>query len=228
MGDLGRIVAIEIVGGTTRTVEEGDTLRLHARAIDAAGDSVVDPGIVWDLLNPDSAGFTLDSTTGLVTAVTVGVGRVQARVENLTSGLIIVTVTGAPDSVGPAGAQRLVVGPGDTASAPLTVGVFDLTTDPGAQLALGGTTVQFDMIEPAPGTAEAQTVRLARTDTVTVSDPHAVAVTTDAAGQAGVLVARVAGSTQPDSALVDAWALTARGDTVAGSPVRFVVLFENN
>ncbi len=93
--DFDRIVAIEIIGSTAPTVPQGDTLRLRARAIDAAGDSVPGATITWVLLDVDTGqvGFTLDSTTGLVTAQTPGAGRVQARVETLRSGIITVTVT---------------------------------------------------------------------------------------------------------------------------------------
>ena len=39
-GDSDRIIAVEILGPLARTVEEGDTLQLEARALDANGDVV--------------------------------------------------------------------------------------------------------------------------------------------------------------------------------------------
>jgi hypothetical protein len=55
-----------------------------------------------------------------------------------------------------------------------------------------------------------------------------VALLSRSNGQAIVTARRVSGLAQPDSILVDAFAFTARGDTVMGSPVRFVVLFPLN
>jgi hypothetical protein len=45
---------------------------------------------------------------------------------------------------------------------------------------------------------------------------------------ARAVVWRVSSSIQPESTVVHAVALTALGDTTAGSPVQFVVLFEND
>ena len=75
-GDLGRIIAIEIDGTPARSLEENETITLSARAIDAAGDTVPDAIIVWELLVADSenlvSGFDLDSVTGTIQATTPG------------------------------------------------------------------------------------------------------------------------------------------------------------
>ena len=78
----------------------GDTIRLVATAINAAGNPVADAVVTWAILDVDSGqvGFTIDSTSGLVQGVSEGGGRVQARVENLRSDPITVTVVPA-DSV---------------------------------------------------------------------------------------------------------------------------------
>jgi hypothetical protein len=47
-------------------------------------------------------------------------------------------------------------------------------------------------------------------------------------GLTGITAERVAGLAQPDSIVIEALAFTARGDTVAGSPVRFLVFFSQN
>jgi hypothetical protein len=229
-GDFDRVVAIEVVGPTSRTVEERDTLQLRARAVSAAGDTVPEAVIRWVGLDVDSGqvGFTIDSVTGLVTANAPGTGRVQARVENLASGSIQITVLAAPDSVAATGEVRVTVDTAVVNSPPLTVVVYDLTTSPGTQLALAGITVHFATVDPAPGSAAADGFFLTQSDTVPGPDPHAVMLTTDVNGQAAVVARRTSGVTQPDSAIIESVALTARADTVMGSPVRFVVLFENN
>ncbi len=230
VGDFDRVVAIEILGGTTRAVEEGDTLRLGARAVSAAGAVVPDAQIVWGILDVDSGqvGFTLESGTGLVTAVSPGAGRVRARVDDLTSGTVVVTVSAAPDSVGASGATRITVDSTASVSAALVVQVLDLTTTPGAQLALAGKPVHFLTIDPAPGSSAADGFYLSMSGAGPGADPHRVVVATGTDGLASVVVGRQSGVPQPDSATIDAVALTARGDTVTGSPVRFLVVFENN
>lgn len=230
VGDLDRIVAIEILGSTARTVEEGDTLRLTARAVSAAGAVVPDAQIQWGILDVDSGqvGFVIESGTGLVTAVSPGTGRVRARVDDLTSGTVVVTVSAAPDSIVAPGITRLIVDSTANVSAALTVRVLDLTTTPGAQLALTGKPVHFLTIDPAPGSPAADGFYVGLSGAGPGTDPHRVVVTTGTDGLASVVVGRQSGPPQPDSATIDAVALTARGDTVAGSPLRFLVVFENN
>ncbi len=93
-GDLDRIVAIEIIGSLTRQIVVGETVTLEARALTARGDQVPEAAIVWEQLDaPEQAGFTLESTTGVVTGIAAGTGRVVARVETLQSGAITITVS---------------------------------------------------------------------------------------------------------------------------------------
>ena len=113
-------------GSQEQTVVEGDTLLLRARAINAAGDTVPDAAIVWELLEVDTGqvGFTLDTLTGLVTARSPGSGRVRARVGTLASGVITVIVVPAPDSIAAAGPQQVAMGASDGAEAFLLVTRF--------------------------------------------------------------------------------------------------------
>lgn len=224
------MVAIEIVGATAPTLEEGDTLTLRARAIDAAGDTVPDAAITWIILDVDSGqvGFTVGEATGLVTALSPGSGRVQARVETLVSGPIVVSVFPAADSIGATGATRLSVDTGTVASPALTVAVWDLTSSPGDTVALAGKLVQFLTVDPPPGSAGSDGFFITQSDTVPGTDPHVVDVTTAVSGEASVVVRRQSGVAQPDSAAIDAISVTAVGDTVAGSPIRFWVVFANN
>ncbi len=226
-GDSNRIIAIEIVGQTTRTAEEGDTLQLEARALNAQGEIVTDAAITW-VADTGVVGFTIGETTGLVSTTAPDTGDVVARVESLSSGRVSIRVTAGPDSIAPVSEQRVTVPVDSAASPPLTVEVLDTTTEPDSQLALSGMPVHFHVVEPPPGSTEADGVFLALADTLPGTDPHALETTTGFTGQAWVVVRRASGTQQPDSAIVDAVAVTAIGDTVAGSPVRFVVLFASN
>ncbi len=91
--DLDRIVALQTEPDPL-TITIGDTLLLEAQAVNAAGDIVVDADIFWTVIDVDSGqlGFTLDTTTGTVVAIAAGSGRVQARVADIRSDPITITV----------------------------------------------------------------------------------------------------------------------------------------
>ncbi len=97
--DFDRIVALQI-DPQDRSVVVGDTIHLAAQAVNAAGEFVADAEIFWAIIDADSGqiGFTLDTATGIVSGVQPGFGRVQARVEEIRSNPITITV------VAPAGA----------------------------------------------------------------------------------------------------------------------------
>ncbi len=202
---------------------------LNARAIDAAGDSVPDATVVWESLLPDSGdagfGFELDSATGLVRGLYPGGGRVRARVDELRSDTISIVVTAAPDSITAAGDTVLYMGPDAAMSPPLATKIFDYTTDPDSIRTLPEKNVTYSLIDPAPGHVEAQGFFLTEADSVPGIDPHSVAAVTDASGAASIVVRRVAGQALPDSAVVAAVAVTALGDVVNGSPIRFTIVF---
>ncbi len=223
------MIAIEIDGTPDRSVEEGDTLTLTARALNVAGDTVPGAVITWEMVDPDSGqiGFTLDASTGLVTAHAPGSGRVRPRVEDLTTQAVItVTVTPAPDSVAAGGDVTVTMVAGDSVSPPLIVTVYYLADDTAAPVALGKKPVHYYAVDPAPGSTEAEGFFLALSDSDDAGpDSHRITAQSDAAGRASVVVRRISGAAVPDSALVDAAVTTAAGDTVAGSPVRFVVVF---
>lgn len=229
-GDLGRVIAIELVGSRTPRVEEGDTLRLQARARRANGQAVPDAKIVWAILDVDSGqiGFTLDSVTGLISAMSPGTGRVQARIEQLATAPIIVTVTAAPDSLASVDATRIVFDTaGAEASPPLETVVLDLTTTPGISLPLAARQVQYALVEPAPGSDGAQGILLTPSgETEPGPDPHVATAVTGPQGQASVVLRRLPGVVLPDSVLVDASAVTAIGVLVSGSPIHFTVVFQ--
>jgi hypothetical protein len=229
-GDFSDVIAIDYTGPPSPRPEEGDTVRLTAVALGLDGQPLPDVVVVWrSLANPDSVGFTLDSLTGLLTAVSPGgAWAVQGRVEDLrTDPPIQVTVLAAPDSIGAVEPSRDTVAVDAPESGPLTAGVFDLTTTPGTAVGLTGKRVVFRLADPVPGTPEAAGVALAVPGQVPGADPHLVERLTGAGGLSAVTAERV-GTVQPDSITIEALAFTARGDTVAGSPVRFVVLFLKN
>jgi hypothetical protein len=218
-------VAIEIVGSTARTLEEGDTLRLEARAISAKGEVVPDAQVFWAVVDSGSVGFTVDTATGLVTGTGPGTGRVQPRVDELRLGSVTITVTAAADSLAAGGDTVIVVDPAAEASPLLAVIVFDLTTTPGESLALAGQPVHFSTADPPPGSAAADGFFLARTETVPGADPHAYVATTGIDGRTDIVVRRQPGVAQPDTAVIHAVTVTAAGDTVPGSPIRFRIRF---
>ena len=218
-----------IQGLPQRSLEVGDTLTLVATAINNAGDTIPDPGIVWIIVDSDTGqlGFTLDSLTGLVTGLAPGEGRVRPRLPDVfTLALIDISVTPAPDSVAAAGGQQITMGANDSASTAMAVAVFDLTTDSSTAVALPEKLVQFYVVDPPPGSSGAAGIYLTTSESGQQGkEQHQIAVRTDQQGVAQAVVKRIADSALPDSAVVDATVVTAVGDTVTGSPVRFVVLF---
>lgn len=225
-GDLGRTIAIEIDGSLIKRVEENGTITLTARALDAAGDTIPNAIVVWELLDGD-AGFDLDSVTGVVNARFPGGGRVRARVDELRSDTISIQVTGAPDSIAAAGDTVVTLGSDADVSPQLTTALVDLTTDSALVQPLDDKQVSYTLVSPSPGSPEAQGFFLTVSDTVPGISPHSVYATTDGTSKTYVVVRRVAGYSLPDSAFIHAIAVTAIGDTVAGSPVRFLVVFES-
>ena len=91
-----RVIAIEVTTAAPK-VAVGDTLRLSARALNGAGAVVPNAAVAW-VATDTAVGFSLNGTTGLVTGISAGSWHVQARVENLRSDPITVTVIAAPGS----------------------------------------------------------------------------------------------------------------------------------
>lgn len=92
-GDPDRIIALEIIGPVTYTVPVNDTLQLRARARSADGDTVAGAVITWAVLDTGEVGIAVDAATGRVIAEAEGSWRVQARVEDIRSDPITITVT---------------------------------------------------------------------------------------------------------------------------------------
>jgi hypothetical protein len=221
--DFGSAVAISITGPLTPSVEEGDTLRLSAQALDQGG-AVLSDTVAWAVVDTGAIGFTIDTATGLITALTPDTAHVQAHVGSLRSNPIQVIVTPMPDTVF-ATTARVVVALTDVESQPLTTTVQDLTTIPGSPQYLGGKTVSYVIVDPTLATALYLEAHSTTTDTLPGTDPARESTLSVGNGQAVLFVHKVAGQALPDSATVEATGLTARGVPVPGSPVRFTVVF---
>ena len=213
------MVAIEI--SVDSVVEELDTLRPQARALDGRGDSVAAP-IYWASL--DTNLMVLDSTTGVTVARQPGTGRLEARVGNLPSNPRPILVLAAADTF--FGRGRTVdtvtisaTSPPDSLSDSLTVELADTVSSPPTTVPLAGRMITYAITyPPTPGP-----VTLVTSDTA-----HALVtvdtVITSSAGTA-VVRARLLAPPLPDSVVVTASARRAVGTTVPGSPVTFVVRF---
>lgn len=91
------IVALQIQAPDSLTIRMGDSVALHAQALDASGVAVQGALITW--ATPDT---TITVTTlGVVHAIdSIGTGRVQAVVGTLHSDLITFTLTKATSGTG--------------------------------------------------------------------------------------------------------------------------------
>lgn len=213
-------MAIAYTGPKSPSVEVGDTTRLSAVPLDASGDTVTTAQVHWAVLELDTVrvGFTIDSTSGLVTGVAPGAWRVQGIVETLRTDSIVVRVTARPDSLALGGPAIDTIAASATESAPLATVLLDLTTDPGTIDSIANKPVIYRLLTSAPGLA------IAPAGGAIGGDSSMAVDSTNTSGTASVTL-RLAQPTTLDSAVVEATALTARGDTVPGSPVRFIIVF---
>jgi len=215
--DFTRVVAIEVAA--LDSVEELDTLRPQARALDGRGDAV-SAAIAWATV--DTAAFleVVDATTGVAAAERPGTGHLQARVGALRSNLLTVRVLPAADTVLAPGLVRdtVILSTPDSLSDSLGVLLQDTTAT--GPVNLTGRPIVFALTIYPAGAGPATLVTsstayaLVTTDTVATS-----------AGLAAVLV-RILPGTPPDSVVVQAAATRAVGTPVPGSPVTFVVVVQ--
>jgi hypothetical protein len=202
--DLNAVIAIEITLPDSGRVELQDTLRPSARALNGRGDSTA-ADLVWTALDTTIA--VVDSSTGATVGRLVGTGRLQARVGNLPSNPVTVTVLAPLDSIRAGGITRdtVHVSAPDTLSDSLAVQAFAPSGSP-----ISGRKIALAIAFPA-GTSN---LTLVPKDTVR----------TNATGLA-VFQLRLGAGTVPDSAIVIATARHGDGTPVPGSPVTFVVEF---
>jgi hypothetical protein len=205
-GEAG-IVALEVRTPFPEIIEVGETLQLSAVPLDAEGDSVAAP-VTWR--SPDNT-ITLGETTGLVTGVLPGTGRVQATSGSLSSALVELDVIAPADTLVLVG-DSVVVSPVEPGTATLTVRL-DSRNPAGAA---GARPVAFEITRP---TVVPLAVALPGGDLT-----ESVESGTD--GTASVTVSRVPGTAVPDSVFVVVGATRTRGAVVPGSGQRFIVLFQ--
>jgi hypothetical protein len=205
----GGAVALEVEVPLPATLEVGDALQLTATALDADGNPV-DVPITWRAADPT----VTVSPTGLVTGVSVGTGRVQARNGSLGSNLVTMTVIARADTLLLVGDSVLTVAADVATSADLLTALR--TFSPDAPVATRP--VIYAITSPAPGTAPSVTLTGGvQTDTVNTGPDGTVT---------GMHLVRVTGRPPVDSAIVTVRAERTRGALVPGSGQRFIVRFE--
>lgn len=207
------VVALEIRIPSPAFVEPNDTLVLHARALDLAGDSV-DVPTFWFAL--DSTVVVVDSTEGLVTTSrTDSTGRVQARAGSIRSDPALLTIRGPSDTLVITGSDTFRVASGDTASATLDAAVQSFI--PPAQ-GVPNTAIVYQVLDSASVVGK-------------VHLPGGGLVIRALTGLTGeplqpVTVNRGTVTPAPDSVVVSIQAYRPSGKTVPGSGQQFVVRFD--
>ncbi|GIW51759.1 MAG: hypothetical protein KatS3mg081_1114 [Gemmatimonadales bacterium] len=92
LGDPDRIIALEVPGGTNRSLNVGDTLVLAARAITARGERLNSVSVEWAVVDTAVTAFSLDPASGTVVGLQPGSGRVQGSYQELKTDPITITV----------------------------------------------------------------------------------------------------------------------------------------
>jgi hypothetical protein len=120
--DFDRVVAVEV--STPDSLEQLDTLRPRARALNGRGDSVA-ATILWATLDTARLAVVNETTGTLVGKQPGADARIQARVGDLRSNLILVDVLAAADTLVaiPPTADTVTVGAPDSLSDSLSVRV---------------------------------------------------------------------------------------------------------
>ncbi len=210
------VATLQLLTPVQPTLEVGDTTRITARALDKNGDDI-SATIEWR--TPDST-LTVDAT-GLVTADSVGTGRVQARSESLISNFVTFTITLRPDTLVLVDSATILV-PAGQDSTPALVARLD-SYHLGDTLPANGGMIVYQIVDPVFSDPSLRSVELSGQVVIDT-------VTTGAGGTpiTPVQLWRVMGIPSPDSAIVEIGANRFQGtEVVPGSGQRFVVRFEN-
>lgn len=213
----GGLIALEVTAPSPAVLEQGDTVTLlRARAVDRNGDSVA-AEIRWFTL--DTAAITIvDSTTSrMFGRLPSGTGRVQARSGGLGSDVITFTLLPRADTLVVPGPDTLRVASADTGSAELVAQVRSFA--PAGPVA--GRRMIYRVVEPAFAQPADQTVALPGGGTA-----DTLLSGSDGQPSAPVVLLKIAGTTHPDSAIVEVRAYHLSGAEVAGSGQQFIVRFD--
>lgn len=210
------VAKLELLTPIQPSLEVGDTTRIIARALDNNGDDI-SATIEWRA--PDST-LTVDAT-GLVTADSVGTGRVQARSGSLISNFVTFTIILRPDTLVLVDSSTILV-PAGQDSTPALVARLD-SYHLGDTLPANGGTIVYQIVDPLFPDPSLRSVELS----------GQVVIDTVTTGSGGTPITpvqlwRVMGLPSPDSAIVEIRASRFQGtEIVPGSGQRFVVRFEN-
>jgi len=208
-GEAG-IVALELQTPEVLDLEIGEATQLTAVALNRDGEEV-DVAITW--LTPDTT--VLVDGTGLVTGVSAGPGRVQARAGPLTSELVSFNVLAPADTLVIVGDSIVTVPAVPGSTNPLVVRLDTLPLGPPA--ALSNRPVVYEITGPV----EALT---------SVVLPGGVIIDTLPTGSdgtvSGAALSLVTGAVAPESTIVQVRASRTRGAVVPGSGQRFIVRYE--
>ncbi len=211
--ETGGIAGLELRIPRPAVVEVDQTITLHAKALDARGDSIP-AHILW--LTPD-ASVTL-TPDGQLTGKTGGASaRVQAQAGSVVSDFVQFTVNYKADTLQLVGDSVLTVLTGTDVSAPLLASVRTINPPQG----LSDRPLVYTITAPTFTSPAARTVELS-------GGVLALTAITGADGTpaSSVTVNRVIGRPAPDSAIVVVSAATATGAAVPGSGQRFIIRFQ--
>jgi hypothetical protein len=209
--DEGDTIAIElrVVSPSDPSIEVDDQVQLTAQAFNSNGEVVQSP-ITWR--TPDTT-VTVGESTGLVTGVSPGNGRVQAATGSLSSEFVPFTVSARPDTLIIVG-DSVVTVPVEPGVTPLLVVRVESFNPPGG---LAERRVLYQITQPAAGDAPV---------VVLSGDVQSAVVATGGDGSTGIQLGRVAGTPPPDTAIVEVSATRSGGSVVPGSGQRFIVVFQ--
>jgi len=203
-------VELEVTSPASSTLEVGEQVQLTARALNANGD-VIDAPVTWR--TPDAT-VTVDEATGLVTGVSPGTGRVQASSGSLSSDFLSFSVLASADTLIIVGDSIVVVPVEPGVTGPLVVRLESF--HPAGALPNGQVT--YEITRPAAGAAPV---------VVLTGDVQSTTATTGSDGTVtNIVLSRVAGTTPPDTAIVEVRATRSAGAIVPGSGQRFIVVFQ--
>lgn len=170
------VAFLEVASPSSLTIDVGDTVRFRARALDASGAPMPDVVILWR--TPDTSIVSLEETTGLVTGLAAGIGRVQAVIgtvdpkqpkDYLASDFVSLTVMAAPSLTLALASSSLVIQQGQAAPDDVTLTRTNFTANVTLELegAPAGVTFAF---APNPATATTSTLTITVEATVAPGD----------------------------------------------------------
>jgi len=210
-GPKGQPVSLELSLPVPAVVEQNDTLRLRARALDINGDSVA-ATIVWR--SADTTLIMVDSAGLITTALTSGTGRVQAVTGKLRSTLSQLTIRPRSDTLTLTSPLADTVPATDSASAALESSVLSFNPAGGVL----DNRVLYEVVDTA---AALGTVRFAGGGL-----SQRVATLSSGAVPATVKLRKVSGTTPPASVQVRVSASRPSGTPVPGSGQIYTILFQ--